>query len=418
MSQNKLKIAFLVNMPLCNVSGGAEMVISELLSRIDLNKFEITLVVEHPLVHEKYLSYFKNKVHILSIYNYWCGYYKREIRDSHSSLRWKYFPPSGLIRHLVKSFVFKRKLVYIAMKFDAIVETDTFYFIKQLSSYNIKPRAKIIGWHHTDYQQFKNVTQEIKNGMTNPLLMMDSVFFVSQYIKTQAMNYICQVNPALIGQVFYTPNGIDVAKIKHIEKFNVEVLDGFESNLLNSDYILMVARVAASKGHTFAISAFAEISEQLPELKLVFVGATGGTINELRNQIAVLGLQDKIIFLGAKSNPYAWMKNCRLALLCSQYSESFGLVVLEYMVFNRPIIVSNIPQLIDAFDDSVNYFSSQDSHSLALKMLEMLSAEVMIDIADKYKHVLDKYSISNATHCFENLLLQVIKHEDAANITK
>jgi glycosyltransferase involved in cell wall biosynthesis len=172
----------------------------------------------------------------------------------------------------------------------------------------------------------------------------------------------------------------------------------------------MVARVAPSKGHVFAIAAFAELADSYPNLKLVFVGATGNSVDELRNQVASLELQDKVIFLGAKSNPYTWMKHCRMALLCSQYSESFGLVVLEYMAFNRPIIVSDIPQLVDAFGDAINYFVSQNSHSLALKMLEILQHDSTTDLIDKYKPVLEKYSLSHATSCFEDLLLQVINN--------
>ena len=413
MLQEKLRIAFLVNMPLCNIAGGAEQMLSEILGEIDLDKFDVTILLEQPQINQKYLSSFQNRVRIITIYNYWCGYYRNYSSNvSGSILRWKFFPPSGIVRKIVKFLLFKRKLSEIVYSNDIIIETETFYFLKHINQYKIKPIAKVIGWHHTDINEFVRFTNGLRKFETNPILLMDSVFFVNNSIKEQAKEYLKDIKPSLVDQVFYTPNGINPQKIKLLAE-RTENLNDYERKLLNSDYILMVARVAKSKGHSIAIQAFSKVLTKFPQLKLIFVGALAAEGNgELDVEIMALGLSERVIFLGAKHNPYVWMKNCKLALLCSS-SEAFGLVVLEYMVFNRQIIVSDIPQLIDAFGDSVNYFLSQNPHNLAEKMLAVLGSDLHVDLAAKYKSLLDRYSITAATRYFETLLLHVANRQDA-----
>ena len=408
---SKVKVAFCFSSQLCNIYGGGEEVLSVLLGKIDLNKFDVTLVIETPKIHDKYLANFKNKVKIISIYNRWIGYYKKSIISGAEIFKWKFYPPSSLVRKLARAILYKRILQKIANEFDVIVDHDPFNFIKNLSRFKILPKASIVGWHHTDYQEFVKNTQALKKVIKNPLLLMDGVFFVSSYIQKQSIKYIESVNPRLRDKTYFTPNGINIQGINSTE-MNYNELNANELQIINSKYILMVARVTKTKGHSVAIEAFCKIQHLIPEYNLVFVGPFGDAYSELMEIIIKENMAHKIHFLGAKTNPYVWMKNSQMLILCSLKEESFGLVIVEASIFNKVVIVSDLPQLRELYSDKVDYFITGNAVSLGDKILSYIDEKYAIhprvNHLDNINQIIEIYSIDSSVVCFEKSIFAVL----------
>lgn len=405
----KIKIAFCWSLPLCNIYGGGEKVLSELLSVINLDEFDVTLVIEHPKIHAQYYSLIKDKVKIVSIYNYKVGYYKKiTISNGTSSYRWKYFPPSGVVREISKILILKRFLKLFASNYDVIVDHDPFHFLKYISKYKIKPKAKVIGWHHTDYARFKDCCERLKRGMKNPLSLMDGLFFVSDVIKNQSLGYVRSINSNLSKHLYYTPNGINFDHICKLANNVDSLMNDFEKNLIKSDYVLCTARVQYSKGQDIAIEAFSIICDRFPHLNLIFIGGLGENSEIFVNQVKQYKLQDRIFFLGVKENPYIWMKNCKLSILCSRYEESFGLVVLESMFFNKSVILPKLPQLLDIYKGFVNYFSVGDSLALSDVMANVLTINTEIIDENRYDTFLQRYSLNTSSQIFANGIKNIL----------
>ncbi|MGL4867846.1 MAG: glycosyltransferase, partial [Cetobacterium sp.] len=73
--------------------------------------------------------------------------------------------------------------------------------------------------------------------------------------------------------------------------------------------------------------------------KLYIVG-DGPSKSEIKKMISDLKLEDNIILLGMKKNPYIWIKNSKLFVHSSKY-EGFGLVLVEALSLGKVVISSN-----------------------------------------------------------------------------
>ena len=62
------------------------------------------------------------------------------------------------------------------------------------------------------------------------------------------------------------------------------------------------------------------------------------------------GLEDKIIFLGKKQNPYPYFKIADSLILTSEY-EGFPVVYLEAMLLELPIITTDVSDSLKVVKD-------------------------------------------------------------------
>lgn len=80
---------------------------------------------------------------------------------------------------------------------------------------------------------------------------------------------------------------------------------------------------------------------------MILIGGTGELKDELENEIATLGVQDKVKLLGRISDEDlpAYYGACKVFCLSSiQKTEAFGIVQIEAMSCSKPLIATRIPQ--------------------------------------------------------------------------
>jgi L-malate glycosyltransferase len=92
--------------------------------------------------------------------------------------------------------------------------------------------------------------------------------------------------------------------------------------------------------------------------------------------IAHFGLQDKVIFLGKQESVIELLSIADLFLLPSE-KESFGLVALEAMACQVPVIASDVGGIPEVVKDGlVGYLAPVgDVHTMAAKAINILSQE-------------------------------------------
>ena len=105
----------------------------------------------------------------------------------------------------------------------------------------------------------------------------------------------------------------------------------------NRPVVLTVARLDKQKGHAILLEAAA----QLPEAVFVLVG-DGPERAYLQAQCKSLGLEERVIFTGFRSDIRNWLAHCDLFVLPSFY-EGQPLSILEAMAAGKPVIASAIP---------------------------------------------------------------------------
>lgn len=138
---------------------------------------------------------------------------------------------------------------------------------------------------------------------------------------------------------------------------------GLEGN----DYILTVSRLVKHKGIHSIIEAF----KSLPELetKLVIVGE-GAFTDDYEKQLKKLAENDKrIMFVGNQEGKVLQelYSNAKVFIQASE-SEGLSMALLEAMASGRPVIVSDIPENLEAVGSAGLTFVNRSSKDLADKI--------------------------------------------------
>ena len=75
--------------------------------------------------------------------------------------------------------------------------------------------------------------------------------------------------------------------------------------------------------------------------------------NQLRQKIAQAGMQDHVVLLGKKVNPYPYIKACDIYVQPSRY-EGKSVTVREAQILCKPVIVTNYPTAHSQIQDGVD----------------------------------------------------------------
>jgi glycosyltransferase involved in cell wall biosynthesis len=115
-----------------------------------------------------------------------------------------------------------------------------------------------------------------------------------------------------------------------------EKLKGLLENAQNSVLIGMVSRLDKEKRIDLALSAVSELVKTNPNVKLIIVGE-GRLRGELEDQVRSLNLEDYVFLVGKQESIAYFMQRIDIFLHTS-FFEGFGMVFLEAMAMNLPII--------------------------------------------------------------------------------
>lgn len=105
--------------------------------------------------------------------------------------------------------------------------------------------------------------------------------------------------------------------------------------------IVSVGRLASQKNFRLLINAFNEFSENFDDYSLVIYGE-GDLRSELEQQIAILGLENKVSLPGATTDVLDRIKDCAMFILSSNY-EGMPNVLIEAMCMGMPVISTDCP---------------------------------------------------------------------------
>jgi glycosyltransferase involved in cell wall biosynthesis len=145
------------------------------------------------------------------------------------------------------------------------------------------------------------------------------------------------------------PNGApEVRRIRGRDEVRAEL------GLDRGDVVVAVAAMLRpEKAHDVAVAALARLQADRPGLKLLLLGAgpTGdeaGTRPALEEQARQLGIADRLVFAGRRSDVVDLVAAADVALLPSA-RENLPLAVLEYMESGTPVVattVGGVPELV------------------------------------------------------------------------
>lgn len=106
--------------------------------------------------------------------------------------------------------------------------------------------------------------------------------------------------------------------------------------------ILFVGRLVERKGCRYLVAALSELRKSNPLLDFeVTICGRGPLFDDLKKQVSVNNLSDRVIFAGyvSESQKIQYMQQSDLAIFPSYAGESFGIVLIEAMAAHGPIVL-------------------------------------------------------------------------------
>lgn len=175
---------------------------------------------------------------------------------------------------------------------------------------------------------------------------------------------------------------------------------------LNSIIVTTLARLTPQKDLITLLKAFQIIATSNNETFLL-IGGSGELENILKQISFDLGISSKVIWLGQVQDTSEVYNASDIFILTSKY-EGFGLVLLEAMEHEIPIIASNntsIPEVIGFHHEGLT--KTGDYVQFARKIEIFLKPVKRRKILDFQKKQLLKFDIENAAKAFYNIYLSI-----------
>ena len=164
-------------------------------------------------------------------------------------------------------------------------------------------------------------------------------------------------------------------------------------------YIVALGRFHEVKRYDLLINAYAN-SKMQQECDLIIVG-DGELRGALEAQVAMLNMQDKVIFAGTQSNPFPYLAGAKFITLSSR-TEAFPMVLIEALALKCPVVATDCPTgPREIVEHGTNGLLVENENTQAFTM----AIDQLYYDADLHKH-------------FKNNAIASIKHLSGETIAK
>lgn len=209
---------------------------------------------------------------------------------------------------------------------------------------HVRAKKKIC-WIHTDYTRI-DVNTELE------LPVWDSFDYIAS-ISSEAVKTFLQVFPSLAPKIIEIENILSSTFVRHrAEEFKATEL------LTDKKYLnlLSVGRFCEAKNYDNVPDICKRILDILKDknidIRWYIIGFGGGE-ELIRLKIAEAGMQEHVIILGKKENPYPYIKACDIYVQPSRY-EGKSVTVREAQMLYKPVVVTNYPTASSQIEDGVD----------------------------------------------------------------
>lgn len=333
--------------------GGAEISLIGLLNAINYSRYEVDLFVyshqgelmklipqEVNLLPEipKY-SYIEKPIKLVIEKGFWniaIGRLWAKVQAWSIAHKKNFKKPNNSVYHyIMENIIHDLPMINPEIEYDlAISFLHPFHIVKD------KVRAKKkVGWIHTDFSLFDtDIESELKIWNS-----MDYIVSISDAITRSFLS----VYPSLKSKVHMIENILPVTYInKQVNAFSYKypTQDGIN--------FLSVGRFSHQKNFDNVPEICSLIRKQGINVYWYLIGF-GGDESLIHENIKKFQMEEYVVILGKKENPYPYIKACDLYVQPSRY-EGKSIVVREAQFLNKPVIITRFPssesQLKDGYD--------------------------------------------------------------------
>lgn len=180
----------------------------------------------------------------------------------------------------------------------------------------------------------------VRAALALPLRLADRVLVNSDFSRT----CLTEAIPSLTDRSVVVYNG--VTGPSQIRAARLELRGGLR--------VVYVGRLSPRKGVDVAVASVARLIERGIDARLDLVGSAFAGYEwyeeQLREQVAALGLKDRVTFRGFQPSVWGAFEDADVAVVPSRLAEPFGNTAIEAVLAARPAVVSMTGGLREAID--------------------------------------------------------------------
>ncbi|MBQ5679092.1 MAG: glycosyltransferase [Rikenellaceae bacterium] len=225
-----------------------------------------------------------------------------------------------------------------------ISDTEYDLAISFLNPHNIcldKVRAKKkVAWIHTDYTKI-HINKHLE-------LPYWSGFDHIASISEAATEAFVKIFPELAPKVIEIENILSPSFVQKRANGTAEEIEP-TSGVVN---LLSVGRFCTAKNYDNLPFICKHLVEMGVDVRWYIIGF-GGQEQLIREKIAEAGMEERVIILGKRSNPYPYIKACDIYVQPSRY-EGKSVTVREAQMLYKPVVVTNYPTASSQIENGVD----------------------------------------------------------------
>lgn len=206
-------------------------------------------------------------------------------------------------------------------------------------------------------------------------------FLIDKYATILSQSIMVAVSPVLsnslkklydIQNIVCVPNGIDVEFDFNPSRVSCNRFDMLKVKS-ETMVVIYVARMVEGKNHCTLIKAWQLVVSEYSNAMLLLVG-DGELKAKIEAEVERRGLLQNVKFTGAVANVSDYLSMSDIAVFPS-LSEGFGLVLMEEMAMQLPIVVSKIPAFLCLVENNSTalFYETMNARDLADKILLLLN---------------------------------------------
>ena len=388
----KKQLLFVIDSLTC---GGAEKSLVTLLNLIDYSKFDVDLMMFKR--GGAFESLVPENVHIILAPHYFEQLQlrkNRKLKDIYYRLK-----TSFLLRvnGLFKEKYHTEQIVYQSLKsylknqekeYDCAIAYSqgmpTYYVSNHITA------KRKLAWINCNYV----ATKYNKRYDALCYQEINHVVVVSDFIRESLKKYPFYKKVEVVNDI------VDPQLIECLSKLNDQYDGCMEYKGLK---LLTVARLEKIKGYDLLVKAASRLKKEGLEFKWFIIGE--GTERDRINSLCQqYHLENEIILLGQKTNPYVYMKRCDIYVQTSR-NEGLGLTVIEAKILEKPIVCTNFSTASSLIEDKEDgLLCNIDEKDIALKILELIRDKELYTMILRNLQVQQKFDTKREIEKVYNLI--------------
>jgi glycosyltransferase involved in cell wall biosynthesis len=195
--------------------------------------------------------------------------------------------------------------------------------------------VRVMTRHHSNESLLYNSRRALAVDKLLSKHLAQETFAISKHVRRVLM----ETDGVSEKKIAMVPNGYDWDRIQSSDEAALAIRREF--GLEDATVLCTVSRLVWTKGHEYLFQAFASVADRLPSNTRMLIVGSGPEEEQIRNVANKLGIADRTIFTGYRSDVYDFMMAADLYVHPSLHEAQSGAIV-EAMALCKPVVATSV----------------------------------------------------------------------------